>query len=175
MANSDLVTNLKLAIIKELVKDEDIFHAIDSSEIKNFKNANKLVHKHIFPYGRVPETITETMTLITIQVHIREGRSRNRIFIVPTIEFRIYSHQDHMEVKNIPKILDTRNDYLSRLIDHKFNGRTSFGDNKNSQYDISTYGSLDLVLNEESSTTQGFLYRRMLFETKDLNNSICNV
>ena len=25
----------------KLVKDEDIFHAIDSSEIKNFKNANK--------------------------------------------------------------------------------------------------------------------------------------
>lgn len=164
-----------MAIIKELVKDEAIFNAIDSSEIKNFKNANKLVYKHIFPYGRVPETITETMTLITIQVHIREGRFRNKIFITPTIEFRIYSHQDHMEVKNIPKISDTRNDYLSRLIDHKFNGRSSFGGNKDPQYDISTYGSLDLVLNEENSTPQGFLYRRMIFETKDLNSSICDV
>lgn len=166
---------MKLAIIKELINDEDIFNAIDSHEVKDFKKANKLVYTHIFPYGRVPETITETMTLITIQVHIKEGRFRNKIFITPTIEFRIYSHQSHMEINNIPKISSTRNDYLSQLIDHKFNGRSSFGDNTDSKFDISTYGSLDLILNEEGSTSQGFLFRRMLFETKDLNSSICGV
>ena len=78
-----------------------------------------------------------------------------------------------MEVKNIPKISDTRNDYISRLIDKKFNGRSSFGGSKDPKNDISTYGSLNLVLNDEGSTTQGFLYRHMVFETKDLNKSLC--
>lgn len=169
------MTDLKLAVIKELVKDENIFNAIDSHEVKDFKSAKDLVYAHIFPYARIPETITETTTLITIQVHIRENKFRDRTFIIPTIEFRIYSHQDHMKVENIPKISDTRNDYISRLIDSRFNGRSSFGDNKDPQFDIGTYGSLDLVLNEEGSTSQGFLYRRMLFETKDLNKSICMV
>lgn len=162
-------------MIKELVKDEEFFHAIDSPEIKDFKKANNLVHSHIFPYGRVPQTLTETLTLLTIQVHIKEGKFRDRTFIIPTVEFRIYSHQDHMKVKNVPKISDTRNDYISRIIDQKFNGRSSFGANKDPQYDIGTYGSLDLVVNEEGSTSQGFLYRRMLFETKDFNHSRCEV
>lgn len=162
-----------MAIIKELIKDETLFYAIDSSEIKDIKKANKLVYKHIFPYHRIPETITETSTLITIQVHIREGRSRNNTFIIPTLEFWIYSHQGHMEVNNIPKVSDTRNDYISRLIDKKFNGRSSFGGNKEAKNDIYTCGPLTLILNEEGSTTQGFLYRRMIFETKDLNNTLC--
>lgn len=175
MANSDLVTDLKLAIIKELVKDEAIFNAIDSSEIIDVKQAHKLVHKHIFPYHRIPQTITETSTLMTIQVHIREGRSRNKIFIIPTLEFWIYSHQDHMEVKNIPKVSDTRNDYISRLLDKKFNGRSSLGRNNDPKNDISTYGELNLVLNDEGSTQQGFLYRHMIFETRDLNKSLCEL
>lgn len=174
MANSELISDLKSAIIKELVKDEALFYAIDSHEIQDIKEANKLIYKHIFPYHRINETITETSTLITLQVHIQEMSTPNKRWIIPVLEIYIYSHDQHMKVENIPKVSDNRNDYISKLLDKKFNGRSSLGDNKDPKNDIHLYGSLDLTLNEEGATQQGFLYRHMIFKTKDLNNSPCN-
>lgn len=66
IANSTLVTDLKSALIKEIINDETLFYAIDSNEIKDIKQANKLVYKHIFPYHQNPETIKETNTFLTI-------------------------------------------------------------------------------------------------------------
>lgn len=169
-----MISDLKSAIIKEIINDETLFYAIDSNEITDIKHANKLIYKHIFPYHRINETITETSTLITLQVHIREMSSWNKKWITPILEIWVYSHSAHMKVDNIPKVNDNRNDYIAKLLDKKFNGRSSFGNNKDPKNDIRLYGSLDLTLNEEGATQQGFLYRHMMFRTKDLNSAPCN-
>ena len=84
----------------------------------------------------------------------------------------IISHVDCMKVDNIPKIIANRNDYISELLDVKFNGRTILGlsDDPNP---LKLFGELSLVNNTEGSITKDYLYRQMVFETKDLNKSVC--
>lgn len=55
MANSTLITNVKSAVIKELINDESIFHAINSPTIKDISEADNLVYTHIFPFHQNPE------------------------------------------------------------------------------------------------------------------------
>ena len=50
MANSSIITALKKSVIKEIIKDEDLFYAIDSPYVQAPKEADKLVYKNIFPY-----------------------------------------------------------------------------------------------------------------------------
>jgi len=173
LANSTLVTDLKSAVIKELVNDETFFYAIDSPWIKDRKQANKLVYKHIFPFHQNPETITETITFITIQVHVPKTYARSRTWVAPNLEIWVYSHNEHMKVENIPKVSDNRNDYISKLLDKKFNGRNVLGNSKKDENNLHLYGKLDLVANIEGAASKDFLYRQMIFETKDLNNSFC--
>ena len=68
-----------------------------------------------------------------------------------------------MIVDNIPKITENRNDYLSELIDAKLNGRNDFG-----------IGELQLASNVEGSYQQDYVYRKMVFTTKDVNDSLCD-
>ncbi len=132
------------------------------------------MYTHLFPYHKITETIDEVGTFITFQVHIREMSSWNKKWISAILEFWIYSQDRHMEVNNIPKISDNRNDYIAKLLDQKFNGRSSFGGNIDPKNDIRLFTSLDLSLNEEGANNQGFLYRHLILKTKDINNSPCN-
>ena len=173
MANSSLVSSLKKEIIRELVKDPDIFYAIDSPDIK-FDKADQLVYKHIFPYHKNPETIKESITFLTIQVHIPKPYDRNKTWVVPRLEIWILSHDRHMKVKNIPGISENRNDYISKLIDKKFNGKDTFGTSSDDKNNLHIYGKMDLVSNIEGSFSRDFLFRQMIFEMKDLNDSLCD-
>ena len=173
MANSELVASLKREIIKELINDESIFYAIDSPDITDIEDADKLVYKHIFPYHKNPETITKVITFITVQVHIPKTYDRNKTWVVPRLEIWILSHDSHMKVNNIPKISDNRNDYLSKLIDKKLNGRDTFGTSKKDENNLHLYGKLELISNVEGVFSKDFLYRQMIFEMKDLNDSLC--
>ena len=173
MANSSLVSSLKKEIIKELVKDQDIFYAIDSPDI-TIENADQLVYKHIFPYHKNPETITECITFLTIQVHIPKHYDRNKTWVVPRLEIWILSHDGHMKVENIPGISENRNDYISKLIDKKFNGKDTFGVSDDDKNNLHIYGKMDLVSNVEGSFSRDFLFRQMIFEMQDLNDSLCD-
>lgn len=166
---------MKSAVIKELVNDEAFFYAIDSSTITDIKQANKLVYKHIFPYHQNPETITDTMTFITIQVHVPKPYSymRSKTWVAPNLEIWIFSHHSHMKVENIPKVSDNRNDYISKLLDKKFNGRDTLGNSKKDENNLHLLGKLELVANVEGALNRDFLYRQMVFETVDLNRSLC--
>lgn len=160
MANSSIIGKAKNKIIKEFIKDIDIRQAIDSHTVTS---AEKLVGTHIFDYHQNPNTINDVMTFVTIQVHIPQSLYKTSdIFISPTVEIWIISHEKHMVVDNIPKITENRNDYLSRLIDNKLNGRSDFGIN-----------DLKLVSNVEGSYQQNYLFRKMVFEGADINDSLC--
>lgn len=173
MANSSIVSEMKNKIISEIINDEAIFYAINSPDVTDVKYADDLVYTHIFPYNQNPNTLKKTITFITIQVHTAKQHRYDAqdMWTRPTLEIWIISHESCMVVDNIPKISADRNDYLSQLLDEKFNGRTSLGmKNGNS---LNLLGSLELVENTEGAFSQDYLYRKMVFITRDINSSIC--
>lgn len=175
MANSSMVSDIKDKVIRELIDDETFFYAVNSPTITDKKYAKKLVNKHIFRYNQNPETLKDAITFLTVQVHIQKINRWNTkdIWIRPVLEIWIYSHESCMKIDNIPDISADRNDYISQLIDDKFNGRTSLGleDDKNK---IKLLGELDLVENSEGAYSPSYLYRKMIFVTKDINDSLCD-
>lgn len=161
MANSYIVTSLKDEIIDEICNDDALFHAIDPNlSNANIENGGDLINTHIFRYNKNPNTISDTITFLTVMVDTHR-RDRNGKFVTPTLTIWIYTHNKHMNVENIKGIRDNRNDYISKLLDLKFNG-TSRG-----------IGTLFLTSNIEGTYNEDFLYRRMIFETVDINNSMC--
>lgn len=160
MSNSSFIGKAKNKIIKEFIKDKEIIAAIGSS---NVTSAEKLKGTHIFDYNQNPFTIDTVGTFITIQVHIPQLFYKNDSFVNPTIEIWIISHEQHMVVDNVPKITENRNDYLSRLIDTKLNGRSDIG-----------IGKIRLISNIENSCQRDYVYRKMIFEGTDLNDSLCD-
>lgn len=161
MANSDIIGSAKNKIIKEFIKDKDIIKAIGSPTLSENK-PEQYVNTHIFNFNQNPYTLKDVSTFITVQVHIPKAFDYQKTFVTPEIEIWIVSHERHMVVDNVPKVTENRNDYLSELIDRKLNGRSDFG-----------IGTLKLTYNVEFSYQNDYLYRKMVFETKDLNDSLC--
>ena len=165
MANSSIIRKAKNKIIKEFIKDPNIVAAINSSEVKP-DEPEKLIYKHIFDYNQNPHTLNIVGTFITIQVHIPheyyDDYYCSNFIVKPTIEIWIISHEKHMKVNNIPKITQTRNDYLSELIDNKINGKMGFG-----------IGETKLLSNIEGAFQQDYLFRKMIIQCMDLNWSLC--
>lgn len=159
MANSQIIGKAKNKIIREFIKDPVILAAIGSE--KAIK-PEQYLNTHIFNYNQNPYTLNTVETFITIQIHIPQSLSINKTFVAPTVEIWIISHEKHMVVDNVPKITDNRNDYLSELIDAKLNGRSDFG-----------IDTLVLKSNIEGSFQQDYLFRKLVFECKDLNQSMC--
>lgn len=158
MANSTSISEFKEKVVKAIAHDDTLFYAFDA---KDCENGGDLINTHIFKYNKIPETITETNTYMTVMVHTK-SRDKNGTFVTPTLEIWIYSHVDHMKMDyRITK--DNRNDYISMLIDEKFNGSTEYGG----------IGKLQLMSNTEGVYNNKFLYRRLIFETVDVNNSFC--
>jgi len=153
---------MKNKVINAICKDNDIEHFIDSTEY----SGENLKRTHIFTYNKNPNTITKTITFLTVMVDTRK-KDFNGTFITPTLTIIIYSHYDHMELYNSfkKKYEDyNRNDYLAYLIDEKFNGSTEFGG----------FGKLQLVSDVEYPATDKFLARKLVFETVDINDSLCD-
>ncbi len=166
MANSSIIREAKNKIVKEFIKDQDIIAAINSSEVKP-NEPEKLINKHIFNYNQNPHTLNKVGTFITIQVHIPHDYytdyNASTTRVRPTIEIWIISHEQHMNVDNVPKVTQNRNDYLSELIDNKINGKSGFG-----------IGKTVLLSNVEGAFQQDYLFRKMIFQCIDLNWSLCN-
>lgn len=160
MANSSIIGKTKNRIIKEFIKDKEIIAAINP---KDTISPEKLKGTHIFDFHQNPYTINTAITFITIQVHIPQPFSfTDNTYVKPTIEIWIISHEKHMIVDNVPKVTENRNDYLSKLIDRKLNGQSGFG-----------IGKLKLTSNIEGSYQQDYVYRKLVFECVELNDSLC--
>lgn len=159
MANSTSISEFKEKAVQAIANDTTLFYAFDA---KDCENGGDLINTHIFKYNKNPNTITENITFMTVMVHTK-SRDRNGTFVTPTLELWIYSHYDHMEMS--PEITkDNRNDYISMLLDDMFNGSTQYGG----------IGKLQLVSNTEGTYNEKFLYRRLLFATVDISDSMCD-
>ena len=161
MANSSIISKAKNKIIKEFIKDEEIVNAIHSSKISKDKPED-LINTHIFDYNQNPHTLNDVDTFITVEVSIPEPYYWEKTYVHPVVEIYIISHEKHMKVDNVPKITMNRNDYLSTLIDKKLNGKSGFG-----------ISELTLKSNVGGATQMDYLYRKMIFEGTDFNNSLC--
>ena len=159
MANSTIISDFKEKIVQAIASDNTLFSAFDAKECEN---GGDLIGTHIFKYNKNPDTITETITFMTVMAHTK-AKDRAGFFVIPTLELYIYSHYNHMDMDyRITK--DNLNDYISMLLDEKFNGSTEYGG----------IGKLKLTTNTEGSYNQKFLYRRMIFETVDISDSFCS-
>lgn len=158
MANSMIISKIKKKVVDAIAKDSSLFYAIDA---KKCENGGDLINTHIFKFNKNPDVITDSITFLTVLVHTKK-HPKNKKYVIPTLEIWIYSHVDHMIVE--PRITeDNRNDYISMLIDDKFNGSTEYGG----------IGKLELTSNIEGVYNHNFLYRRMIFDTIDINDSVC--
>lgn len=158
MANSTSISSFKEKVVDAITHDEALFYAFDA---KGCEDGGDLINTHIFKYNRNPDTIREAITFMTVMVHTK-ARGRNGAFVTPTLEIWIYSHNEHMDMDyRITK--DNRNDYISMLLDDMLNGSNVYGG----------VGQLKLVNNTEGIYNGKFLYRRLIFETVDLNASMC--
>lgn len=161
MANSSFIGKAKNTIIKDIIKDPLMVAAIDSPDIKS---PEKLIGTHIFNYNQNPLTIDKNITFLTVQVHIEKERRWQdaKVYVYPVIDIFVISHITHMQVDNIPKVVENRNDYIARLLDEKFNGYEGLG--------ITT---LVLTSNIEGSLQADYVYRRLTFKGSDINDAVC--
>lgn len=174
MANSTIVARLKNKVINEIINDEQLYDAIDPTDVSR-QEPDLLLGTHVFNYHQNPNTLKEVETFLTVQVHIGKPYDRNRKWVVSSLEIWIISHQSHMKVDNIPQISVNRNDYIAHLLDQKFNGQRVIGDNPIDENNLHLYGTLELVSNVEGAVAESYLYRQLIFECKDINDSFCDV
>lgn len=174
MANSSIITEIKNKVITEIVNDEAFFYAINSSEIASPAEAASLINTHLFSYHLNPETLNKAITYLTLQVNItkQDKFKSDDLWINPSLEIGIISHTSRMDVDNLPAVSANRNDYIAQLLDKKFNGRTSLGMETDADKLI-LLGKLDLIESTEGALAPDYLYRKLIFITKDINNSIC--
>jgi hypothetical protein len=163
VANSSVVTEVKDNIINAMIDDETIILAIDSPD---YDTPSDYIGTHIFRYNKNPKLITKSITFITVMVHTK-ARDRNGTYVTPTLEIWIYSHNEHIELRKgeFPGITDNRNDYISKLLDQKFNGQSGYG----------AIGVWKLMSNIEGVYNDDFMFRKIIYENVDVNNSFCGV
>ena len=159
VANGTSISEFKERVMDAITHDDTLFYAFDAKECEN---GGDLINTHIFTYNKIPDTITKTDAYMTIMVHTK-SRDRYGTFVIPSLEIWIYCHDKHMKMdRTITK--DNRCDYISMLLEDMFNGSTNYGG----------VGELKTVLNTEGTYNQDFLYRHLIFETIDVNKSMCN-
>lgn len=160
MSSDLIICEAKNKIIKDFIKDDELVRAIGADPSTS---REKLIGKYIFDYNQNPNTLNDVGTFITILVHIpRRYYDYKKMFVHPIVEIWIISHQRHMKVDDIPKVIGNRNDYISRLIGKKLNGSNIFG-----------LGDLQLTENTEGAIQNDFLYRNMTFQCTELSRSMC--
>lgn len=158
IANGTSISEFKRRVMDTVTHDDTLFYAFGA---KDCENGGDLDGTHIFKFNKIPETVHDVGTYMTIMVHMK-ARDRKGYFVTPTLEIWIYTHVQHMKMdRRITK--DNRCDYISMLLDEMFNGSSEYGG----------IGQLKLVSNSEGVYNKDFLYRHMVFETIDLNNSSC--
>lgn len=163
MPNSSIIDDMKTRVQDAILADPLLVKAIDAKDVTE-DNVADLIGTHIFTFAQNPNLVQSSETFLTIQVHIPQYDSPDYRWVHPVLEIWIISHNRHMRVDNIPRIRANRNDFISQLLDEKFNGSTDFG-----------YGQMFLQLNTEGvhGDNSDFLYRRMVFVTKDLSRATC--
>lgn len=172
MTSELIIETLKNKVASDIINDEEIVNAIDSRHSKdedwspiflmdNLATSLSGYTPHIYTYKKFPETIEDVITFLIITVQIPKSFDSNKIWAEPILEIWIFSHMDHMRVNN-KAVKCNRNDYLSRLIKSRFY-------HYKEAYDFKFESDIEDAYNEK------FLYRKLTFTCKSLNEKLCEV
>lgn len=166
MANSSIVTEIKNKLLSLFGDDAEIISALNLSDDED---AEDLIGTRLFPYWFIPQTQEEVKTYILVEVAIDTQRNRygsktgKLIWDYPTIIVYVLSHQNDM-IMNETAISAVRTDYIAEKIDELLNGYDGFG-----------FGRLQRLSNKPFSLNDTYRYRELIFDTVDLNDSLCEV
>lgn len=162
MANSECISDWKQQILSDLQNDEEIVKILGVTEDELEEG---LMYKRFFPFSYIIDTQTEVKTYICVEISMdrtNDFRFRSDIFIRPIITFRVIAHQDDMRITDIPTYKN-RVDYLSELIDKKYNGKSI-----NGSYE------LQLLKNQALDISPVYKERVVQFRGITLDKTICN-
>ena len=133
---------------------------IDSKNDKVDPDDNStLIYTHLYPFLRIPPTLTDVETYILLAVDTTNVSRTNKSFCQMRLCVWVMSHQDHMKMKGKN---GTRIDYISDLIEEMLVGQIKYGFNK-----------LELISNVEKVFNSNYQYRELIFHTNDLREAVC--
>ena len=161
--NSEVISTIKKEIINTIIEDGEIPYVLDNSEDVQ-DDPSILINNNIFRYNYNPTALKEEKAMLTIQIKLAENNNPNEDFVRVSVEFWVICHQGLMspipkkDLKSFIKSCDTRTDYLSILLDKKFNGASGL-----------CYSKLRLRNNDEGVLTTNYMYRYLRFEGKCVN------
>lgn len=163
MGKSYVIRKWKDQIMSELSQDDKIIEALG---LNPDENPDDLVWKRFMPHLFVPYTESDVRTYICVEINIPERRARygsNEIdvWVHPVIVFYVLTHQEDMHMQ-LAGESGTRMDYLSELIEEKYEGRNGFG-----------VGVLQLKSDLARSIDNTYRVRELIFEAVDLDDSLC--
>lgn len=160
MNTGSLILSMKEKIAEELIRDPAITAAVCTDGTVP-ENPEDLYGTRIFRYHRLPDEQGAPTAYLTVQVHIPRSEDRNNTFLKPTLELWVITHESLMPIAGHPEVNAGRNDYVSQLLDEKFQGYEGLG-----------YGRLAFAENTEGVLPGSFLYRKLIYETLDFNGSV---
>ena len=163
MAKTKCIRSFKNKIMSELSQDEDIIEALG---LNSDESPDDLIWVRLFPHEYVPQTEEDVKTYIFVEINIPENRNRyndseNDLVVRPIIIFCVLTHQDDMRMNLIGES-GTRMDYLSELIEDKYDGREGFG-----------VGVLKLKSSIAGSVNTTYRFRELVFNAVDLDDGLC--
>lgn len=165
MANDMAITTFKNKLIEMLQDDEQIVHALKLSEDEDPED---LAYTRLFPYYFVIPTQEDTKTYILVEVGLeaiqdRYNAYKNDIVYDKCIVYiYVVSHQNVLRMDEAG-ISAVRTDYITQLINKKFNGTY-----------ITGYGTLQRISNMPRSLNDTYRQREMIFEVLDFNKEMCD-
>lgn len=149
--------------MSELSQDDTI---IDALGLNESESPDDLVWVRLYPHYYIPQTEDEVKTYILVEIDIPERRknyykSESDVWVYPTIVFYVLTHQEDMKLDMLGES-GTRMDYLSELVEDKYEGRTGFG-----------LGELQLKSDVAGSINTTYRFRQLIFEAVDVDDSVC--
>lgn len=165
MPNSSLVLKAKNDMLIAMQNDDEIINALN---ISNDEDRESLIGVRLFPHWFIPQTQEIVKTYICIEAGVEAYERRystafdKKTYDIATIKIYILSHQDDIYMDEVG-ISALRTDYLSCLIDKKFNGSTDYG-----------IGRLQRISNNPLSLKDNtYRYREVVFQAADFNDCLC--
>ena len=165
MPNSEIVIEAKNKMLAALQNDTNIINALG---IQGGEDAEDLIGVRLFPYWFVPDTQETVKTYICIEAGVEAFKERysttmgDKMYDIATITIYVLSHQKDLQM-DMAGTSAIRTDYLSCLIDEKFNGSTEFGIGKLQRESNKPFSLKDNV----------YRYREIVFTAVDFNDSLC--
>ena len=159
MSRSSCIREWKDKIISELSQDDSIIEALG---LNPDESPDDLAWVRLYPHYYIPQTESDVKTYILVEIDIPERRTRygvteSPIWVHPTIIFRVLTHQEDMRL-NLAGESGTRMDYLSELIEDKYEGRQDFG-----------VGVLHLKSDIAGEINTTYRVRQLVFEAVDVD------